>query len=173
MTITLDQLTLLVKPGDILLYGEYIDESIFDKIVDNSIAWKTASDADHVEIVSDITGRSWASRNGTGLGTGVGSYILRTDGLVSVRRPLGFDIDGGLKRFKTLDGIPYGFCDIKIEIGLEYRPTGLDCSHFAAMIMQGGFANQFDKNFDKRRISPRDFELSTESDQIWPSIQTA
>jgi hypothetical protein len=158
-----------LRPGDILLYGPFAAESTLDKIIDGSIEWKTASDVDHIEIASDVQGRSWASRNGIG----VNSYPFRADGLKYVRRPLGFEVKEAIRYFMSVDGTPYGFGDIEENIGIENKQPGMDCSHFAAALLEAAFIGQFDKNFDKRKISPRDFLLSNQSNQIWPTVQTS
>lgn len=150
-----------LKIGDICLYDS---SSITDKVIDV----KTGDDVSHIEIYAG-NGQSWASRNGIG----VGLYPFRPDGLKYVRRPLGFESAEAETYFKSVNGAPYGWGDILASADISTALPGMDCSHFAANIMERGFCGQFDHNYDKRKITPRDFKLSNQSDQIWPESQTA
>jgi hypothetical protein len=156
-------------PGDICLYAT-------GGFVDKVIEIKEGSDVAHIEIFAG-GGKSWASRNGIG----VGLYPFRPDGLVCVRRPNPFfKLEAVESWFKDgIDGIPYGFGDILANIEdwdsgpwqTDLRQCdGVDCSHFAAALLEVGGCAQFDEHFPKNKITPRDSKLSKQSRQIYPYL---
>jgi hypothetical protein len=148
--------------GDILLYYS-------GSITDELIAWKEGDGprlkVAHIEIYAG-GGQSWASRNGIG----VAKYPYRPDGLVIVRRPqLYFDPFNRVDEwFKTIDGAPYGWKDILASVGIHAGGNGVDCSHFAALLMQIAECPQFNTSYPPANLTPDDFKKSTESIQVYP-----
>lgn len=161
--------------GDILLYASPpSDPNLIDRIVDGVIEVKEGDDVAHIEIYVG-NGLSWASRNGVG----VNEYPFRPDGLKYVRRVNGiFDSQAAKEWFEAgVKGMKYGFGDILASV----RPdadgqsspdiatlNGVDCSHFAAALLETALCPQFDRSYPKNKITPRDFKLSAESLQIFP-----
>jgi cell wall-associated NlpC family hydrolase len=144
--------------GDILLYAT-------KDLVDDVIEWKTSADVAHVELyVGD--GKSWASRNGIG----VNAYDFRSQGLMRVRRPkVAFNLAKAQPWFDSKEkGQPYGFGDILENAGVDVVMNGEDCSHFVKDAMEQGDAPQFDPSFSGPKTTPRDFETSFQSVQIYP-----
>ena len=90
-----------------------------------------------------------------------------------------FDLEAAMTWFAKVKGAPYGWGDIGVDAGLMDAPedawtkpevlmkTGMDCSHFASLFLMAGSREQFDPAFDARRITPRDFKLSSESYAVW------
>ena len=149
-----------LRVGDILLYDE-------PDIVDDVIAIKTGDDVAHIEIYAGL-GQSWASRNGIG----VNQYPFRSHGLMYIRRPIqSIDIRAVLVWVKPYIGSPYGFGDILASVDIVTKWNGLDCSHFAASLMEAGGCPQFDAIYAKSKITPRDFKITRESTQIYPENQ--
>jgi len=148
-----------LHPGDILLYST-------KTIVDDLIEWKTSGTAAHVEIYAG-SNSSWASRNGIGCGSG--AYPYRNAGLCMVRRPVqSFNVSVASAFFNAnLKNQPYGFVDILDEIGIERKGGGVDCSHAAALLLEAAGCPQFDLNYPKSLISPRDFQIVSTSDVIF------
>lgn len=154
--------------GTILLYST-------KDIVDNVIEWKESDDVAHVEVYAG-NGKSWASRNGVG----VGLYDFRPDGLKYVRQlNAPFNDARALNWFDVVNGAPYGWKDIEASAGLSepneitvnpqvLKKTGMDCSHFAAALLEVGFCPQFDPSFPKNKITPSDFKKVLESKQVYP-----
>ena len=158
-------------PGDILLYGGM-------GIFDSAIGVVEGDDADHIEVYAgEILGmpQSWASRNGIG----VDLYPFRPDSLKYVRRcKTTLNEEMAQKWFLAgVKGIKYGWGDILANVEPDEfgnastnltKCDGVDCSHFAAALLQVGQCGQFDETFPKNKIRPRDFKLSVNSIQIWP-----
>jgi hypothetical protein len=145
-------------PGDILLYNT-------SDFTDDIIDWKTGDDVAHIEIYVG-NGLSWASRNGIG----VNEYPYRPQGLMYVRRPVpSFDLVKARLWFEDgVKGLPYGFGDLLETMNIKNNLAGVDCSHFAAACMEASGCHQFDVNYPKNKITPRDFKISTQSFEIWP-----
>jgi hypothetical protein len=156
-----------LKVGDILLYSSL-------DIFDIAIELKESDGKAHIEIYAGNS-MSWASRNGIGVNT----YPFRSSGLVAVRRPNGVfnkpavDIwfEDGVR------GMKYGWNDIfsSLEISVGDNGTtdikqfpGVDCSHFAAALMEVAECPQFDTGYSKSKITPAEFDLSLGSKRIWP-----
>lgn len=150
-----------LRVGDILLYTS-------SEFTDKVIEVKTGDDVAHIEIYAG-NACSWASRNGIG----VDHYPFREAGLKYVRRPLGFDVDAATVYAGSVLGTPYGWGDIAETVDISNLLPGMDCSHFAAELLEHASCPQFDKNYDKRKITPRDFKLSNQSDQVWPTQQAS
>ena len=151
-----------LRVGDILLYDE-------PDIVDDVIAIKTGDDVAHIEIYAGL-GQSWASRNGIG----VNQYPFRAHGLMYIRRPIQpIDIRAVLVWVKPYIGSPYGFGDILASVDIVTKWNGMDCSHFAACLLEAGGAPQFDLDCDKRKIAPRDFKIVLESSIMHPPPKVA
>jgi len=153
--------------GDILLYAG-------PTLVDLGIEWKEGDDVAHIEIYAG-NGSSWASRNGIG----VNIYPFRTDGLKYVRRLCQiFDEEAVNKWFYDgVKGMKYGYGDIIANLEIQDSGpstpyinhfNGVDCSHFAAALLEIADCPQFDRDFPKNKITPRDFKLSVSSHQIYP-----
>ena len=141
--------------GDILLYNS---ADLADEIIDVV----SGDDVAHVEVYAG-NGQSWASRNGIG----VALYTFRPDGLKSVRRlvrPL--DESAVEAWFKTVNGTAYGWGDILDNADIQTGLPGMDCSHFAAALLEAGGCPQFDTSYPKLKIKPRDFKLSLASYEI-------
>jgi hypothetical protein len=138
--------------GDFLLYHK---EGVFNEVIDI----KTASDVDHIEVyIGD--GASLASRNGIG----VNLYPYRADGLIHVRRPVQpFVFAQAEAWFATVKGAPYGWGDILEQANIANTLPGMDCSHFAACLAEAAGCPQFDENYPKDKITPRDFLICRES----------
>lgn len=150
-----------LQPGDVLLYASR-------DVADALIEWKEADAgpdvAAHVEVYFG-NGMSWASRNGIG----VNAYAFRPDGLHQVRRPVGrFDGDAARAWFNAgVRGLPYGWGDILASVNLAANLRGVDCSHFAAAMLEMARCAQFDPVFPKNKVTPRDFKLSREALVLW------
>ena len=153
--------------GDILLYSSL-------DIFDIAIEFKESDGKAHVEIYA-AGGQSWASRNGIG----VNIYSFRSSGLVAVRRPKGVFNSGLVDAWfeNGVKGMKYGWIDIleSLDIGPAGSGTtnikqfsGVDCSHFAAALMEVGQCPQFDTGYSKNKITPAEFDLSLGSARIWP-----
>lgn len=108
-------------PGDIMLFKP---TSLFGQL----IRIKTWHNVSHVEIYRGA-GQSDASRDGIGVGT----YPVRTSGLVWVLRPkVPLDIVKGLTYTEELMGTPYGWVDLLNFAGIPLNRRGIVCSPFAA-----------------------------------------
>lgn len=144
--------------GDILLYAS-------PNLVDDAIEWKTGDDVAHVEIYMG-NATSWASRNGIGVNT----YPFRSEGLVYVRQAvIAINIDQAVKWFENgVKGLPYGFGDLLEVMNIKNNLSGIDCSHFAAALLEVGGCPQFDPRYPKNKITPRDFKTSIQSVQVYP-----
>src|SRR5579872_6937433 len=84
-----------------------------------------------------------------------------------------FDNDAASEWFNSgVKGLPYGWSDI-LANGLPNtlgssstdiaKSGGVDCSHFAAALLEVAGLPQFDELFPKNKITPRDFKLSSQS----------
>jgi hypothetical protein len=149
-----------LRVGDILLYSE-------KDIIDDLIKWKTSGQVAHIEIYAGV-GRSWASRNG--IGVGQTTYPFRSEGLAVVRRPVQFfDADKASIYFNLfLKGLPYGFGDILANLGIDASTLkGVDCSHLAALLEQASGCPMFASDTMLNTISPRDFQIVREAITIY------
>jgi hypothetical protein len=153
--------------GDTLLYAG-------PSLIDLGIEWKEGDDVAHIEIYAG-NGQSWASRNGIG----VNIYPFRTDGLKYVRRLCQpFDEETvNIWFINGVRGMKYGWDDVWANVNITgygssspyiSRFPGVDCSHFAAALYEISGVAQFDMEFPKNKITPRDFKLSLNSHQIYP-----
>jgi hypothetical protein len=153
--------------GDILLYNSL---DIFDLAIDI----KESDGKAHVEVWAG-NAESWASRNGIG----VNLYPYRSSGLVGVRRPKGqFNKPAVDAWFEDgVRGMKYGWSDILASLEIEdagsgttniKQFSGVDCSHFAAALMEVAECPQFDTGYSKNKISPAEFDLSLGSFRIHP-----
>lgn len=141
--------------GDTLLYGT-------SDLVDEVIMVKTGGNVAHVEVYAGDD-KAWASRNGIG----VGLYDYRAMGLVAIRRNHGtFNKAAVDLWFPSVNGAPYGWDDIAESVNIKELQTGFHCSHFAALVQEIGGCPQFDKAFDKVKVTPRDFGLSLASFEV-------
>jgi hypothetical protein len=146
-------------PGDHLLY--YTPHSF----VDWAIAVKTWSPAAHIEIFIGA-GQSVASRNGIG----VGQYPLRGEGLVAVLRPRSsFDAKEAAKWFATVDGQGYDWTALfgfylMVKSGSSSKQF---CSEFSARWDDAAGIPSFHESWDRARIAPGDYLMSTAFDWIW------
>ena len=109
-------------PGDVLLYRA---SGFYGRL----IALKTWHPISHVEVYAG-DGQSEASRDGVG----VGRYLLRTDGLTHVLRPVhpAFNWASGDAWFRAVEGQPYGWLDLLQFVGLPVNGPGMVCSPFVA-----------------------------------------
>jgi hypothetical protein len=110
---------------------------------------------------------------------GICFYDFTEIGLMSVRRPISFDVQKFDGWWPSVVGSPYGWGDIGADSGLADVPhilvpspdiihkTGADCSDTCAMADEMAGCPQFDPYFDKRRITPFYFCLSIGSKEIW------
>lgn len=64
-------------------------------------------------------------------------------------------------------GQPYGWGDCASDVGLPNSGGGFNCSHTVAQFEEDASAPQFDPAYVKSRITPRDFELTNQSQIIW------
>lgn len=152
-----------LKRGDALLY-------FTADITDAIIAWKEGDSLDrlrvsHIEIYAG-SGSSWASRNGIG----VALYPFRATGLQVVRRPVQtFDAGNRVDEwFMTINGASYGWKDILATAGIRAGGNGVDCAHFAALLMQVAACPQFSDTINLAQITPFDFVKVRESVQVYP-----
>lgn len=146
-----------LMPGDILGYkGMAI------------VRWKTDGKAGHVAVYIGDGQCVTALTNG-----GVGIYPLSVQGdLVWVRRPSGsFNLQTALDWFARVDGKKYGWDDIAGVAGLHQIQQGnddqMDCSDTSSSFLEAGNAAQFDPAYDHEAITPRDFETTALSVEIW------
>lgn len=146
-----------LQVGDILLYSS-------KDVTDAVIEWKTGSDVAHVEVYMG-DGISWASRNGIG----VNAYPFRPEGLVKVRRPvMRFNVTEATDWFNASQkNQPYGWGDILATVDIKTNWPGEDCSHFVAALLEVANAPQFHPRYDKKKITPRDFEIVLQSSIIY------
>jgi hypothetical protein len=156
-----------LKVGDILLYSSL---DIFDIVIE----LKESDGKAHIEIFAG-NNESWASRNGIG----VNIYPFRSQGLVAVRRP-----NGIFNKIKVdawfadgVRGMKYGWSDILASLAIENAGSGttdikhfngVDCSHFAAALMEVAECPQFDTGYSKNKITPAESDLSLGSIRVWP-----
>lgn len=138
-------------PGDILLY--WTPGLVGDAIMFGEGMTTALNPVSHVEIYSGL-GKSWASRDGIG----VNEYPYRSDGLVSARRPVGaFNQVDAQTMFHALRAVGYGNGDNAAHAGIEHYDGGLNCSHFATVLLKAAGVPQFADDFSARLITPSDF----------------
>lgn len=70
-------------------------------------------------------------------------------------------------------GQPYGWGDCAGDVGLPNSGGGFNCSHTGAQYLEDALAPQFDPAYAKSRITPRDFELTNQSQIIWVAGATS
>jgi hypothetical protein len=156
-----------LKVGDILLYSSL-------DIFDIAIELKESDGKAHIEIFAG-NAESWASRNGIG----VNLYPFRSSGLVGVRRPKGIFNKVAVDAWfaNGVRGMKYGWSDILASLAIKGAgsPTtdikqfsGVDCSHFAAALMEVAECPQFDTGYSKNKITPAESDLSLGSVRIHP-----
>ena len=143
----------VLKPGDVLLY--WTNNSVYGWL----IALKTWHKVSHVETyVGD--GKSIASRNGIGVGT----YPLRLDGLICVRRPeWAFDLQKVLDWQRTVDGYGYDFDGLLYFIAPDYKDKpdrAMICSEHATWAARISGGEPFDAGEPADRIAPFEFLVS-------------
>jgi len=149
-----------LKPGDLI---GYYDNTFIEKAED----WKTLGRAAHIEtfvgIVDGVPTTITAK-----IQTGVNYYQFHSDGIVWIRRPnRSFDVDKAKVGVAQYIGKPYGWQDIFANVWIKIKIGSVDCSHISALFVEAGGAPQFDTSYDKTKISPRDFEISFESVEIY------
>lgn len=141
-----------LRPGDCLLYS---GTGFFSRV----IRIKTWSAISHVEIYVGF-GKSVASRDGHGVNT----YPLRTDGLVTVLRPLRFvDVGAGMRWHQQQIGQAYDWWGLLrfFAIG-EQSTTKQFCSEYATRWYRAGGFEPFAKDYDADLVSPGMFLSSAE-----------
>jgi hypothetical protein len=139
--------------GDICLYSTR-------DLTDEVIELKEGDDIAHIEIYMG-NNVSWASRNGIG----VNAYPFRPEGLKYVLRPIGhFNEEVATSWFNDgVKGLPYGFGDILESINIKNNLKGVDCSHFAASLLEIAQVPLFNSWYPKNKITPRDFKMVKEA----------
>jgi hypothetical protein len=144
-----------LKAGDILLYSS-------NSLVDDLIEWKESGKVAHIEIYAG-NATSWASRNVIGVGNE--PWPFRADGLVEVRRPVQyFDIVKATNCFENkLKGLPYGLSDIGDNLGIKLKIRGVDCSHFAAILLEDSGCPQFAFDYPKQLVTPEHYRIVREN----------
>ena len=150
-------------PGDILGFkGEAI------------VRWKTDGRAGHVAVYVGNNNVVTALTN-----TGVGQYPLTIQGtLVWVRRPVGaFNLANAMAWFTKVSGTNYGWDDIEKVADLpiplpvsQSNDEDMDCSDTCSHFEEAGGTSQFDPKYDKGSITPRDFETTIMSKEIWAAV---
>lgn len=149
-----------LKPGDVLLYA---GGSWFARLIQA----KTWSRYSHCEVY-DGDGFSMASRDGIG----VGRYLLRTDGLRVILRPVAkFDAVAARTWFATVNGQPYdwfgllAFANAKRQGRENWK---MFCSEFACRCLRAGGVDPFN-GYDADGIAPGEFMKSTALLVVWNS----
>jgi hypothetical protein len=144
-------------------------------LVGEVVSWRENDSRGFDHVAKYIGGQLFSSLTKEG----VCFYDFTTVGLMSIRRPLSFDVVKFNAWAPTVVGAPYGWGDIGADTGLEDVPhllvpaadiihkTGADCSDTCAMADEVAGCPQFDPTFDKRRITPFYFSLSIGSNEIW------
>lgn len=143
----------VLQPGDVLIY--WTRNSLFSWL----IALKTWHCASHVETyIGD--GKVIASRNGIGVGT----YPLRHDGLIVVRRPKwDFDLRAVLEWQKTVHGYRYDFTGLLYFIFPWYTEKPdceMICSEHATWAARVSGGAPFDPAEPADKIAPFEFLVS-------------
>ena len=149
----------ILLPGDMMLY--YDEHNPVDWV----IAEKTGKRVSHVErFIGD--GQSIASRNGIGVGT----YPLRLDGLVCVRRiNVPWKLADGLAWFKTVDGQAYDFKGLLTATAFvgEGTPGDMFCSEFSLNFDRACGVEPFNPSLRADCCYPRDLWMCPAFTTVW------
>ena len=146
-------------PGDILLYE---GKGFWAKV----IKLKTGSRFSHCELYRG-GGVSWASRDGEG----VGAYLLRTEDLTAVYRPVGpLDWAAADAWFATVDGQGYDWVGLMATVFAKWqgRDNGkMFCSEFLVRVFRALAAPLFPTDVDADGVAPGDVPKSSRVLRVW------
>ena len=141
--------------GDILLYH---GKSFFNIVTD----LKTGGQSDHVEIYAG-DGQTVASRP-----EGFNVFPFKEQGLIKVRRPqVEFWKDAADVWLEPLKGMKYDAIGLFQFFNLDWSNNSFICSVGAAHYLKAGRCVMFADDYPLAKISPRDFELTTQALTVW------
>lgn len=149
-----------LRPGDVLLYK---GKGLFSLLI-RIKSWHPQT---HVEVYIG-NGRSAASRDGKG----VAIYPVRLDDLAHVLRPdVPFDRAAAMRWFAAeANGLPYGWADLLVFVGLNINHRGVVCSAFATQFLRAGGVAIFNNELAER-VAPFQFLLSESLTERWNDQQ--